>query len=114
MKPGIRTYHDASLHVRASELVSPRLRDGLREVTDIYTPPAARRQGQADTLLASVCSEADGMGKTLLIAVIGTEDASTDDLCGWYRRHGFHYLQLEPVVLMTRPPLIAQRAQGLL
>lgn len=114
MKTGPRTYASASLIVRESDVVSPALRHGLREITDIRTEPEARRKGQADRLLASVCSEADGCGMTLLVAAVGAEEATTDDLCGWYRRHGFHYLQFEPVVLMTRLPLIAQRAQGML
>lgn len=114
MKPGTRTYGGASLLVRESEVVAKHLRAGLREVTDLYTQPEDRRQGHAKRLLDSVCSEADGAGVTLLVAVRGTEEATTDDLCGWYRRHGFHYLQVEPVVLMTRPPLIVQRAQGII
>jgi ribosomal protein S18 acetylase RimI-like enzyme len=109
---GQRTYATSSLQVRESELVSKHLRAGLREVTDIYTPPEDRRKGHADRLLASVCSEADGHGITLLMAVEGSDGASTDDLCGWYKRHGFSFLQIEPVVLVTRLPLIVQRAQG--
>ena len=108
VKPGPRTLNNALLNVRLSELVAPHLREGLREITDIYVAPESRRQGRATRLLASVCSEADGSGMTLLLAAVGSEEASTDDLCGWYRRHGFAYLQLEPVVLMARLPAIAQ------
>ena len=114
MNDGTRRFGGATLQVRRSELVAKHLRAGLREVTDIHTQPDSRRQGHADRLLSSVCSEADGAGVTLLLAVVQEGDVSIDDLCGWYTRHGFRYLQVEPVVLMTRPPLIVQRAQGLI
>lgn len=96
----------ASCRVRRSLAFPAHMRDGIREVTKVYTPPEHRKQGYATTLMHKVCREADAAGIVLALwpAKYSDGDIDTGALQAWYAREfGFVVIQPEPILMARQP-----------
>lgn len=104
MRYGTRRYGGATLEVGVAKALPVHMRKGIVMISKVFTDPAFRRQGHAQTLLGEITVEADIARKMLLLKVgDGHEDAATkQQLLNWYERNGFMPIQAEPL-LMVRP-----------
>lgn len=89
MNTGLRIHESATLTVAIPQCVPEHMRDGMRELISVFTPPEDRRKGYATALLKAVCEEADATAMVLLLT-------AEDPLIGFYRRFGFIELPREP------------------
>lgn len=109
MRYGKREHIGASLEIGVAKGLPVHMREGIVELSDLYTAPQFRRQGYADALMASVMVEADLAGKMVILTVgegvIGGADKGA--LARFYQRHGFVPVQAEPLI-MARTPIAAR------
>lgn len=106
MKTGDRSVGPARLRVRQCPALPPALQATTRELTNVETPFAEQGKGYMTTLIHKVCREADAAGLVLVL----TPQPHGDNIClsktqleEWYARSfGFHVIQREPMILMTR------------
>jgi GNAT superfamily N-acetyltransferase len=98
MRPGVRRVNDdASVRVTIPEAVPEHMRAKVRELTELYVAPAARRTKLATILMNFVCQEADANRMTLILTAKPEEEGAMDEaqLVAWYQRFGFQVLPRE-------------------
>lgn len=91
----------ATCLVKRSVQVPQEMREGLREITKLFTPIAERGKGHANALLTAVCEEADAKSLVLLVHVepFGEPDLGASQLEQWYAKFGFQVIQDEPKLM---------------
>lgn len=101
---GKRECGAASLELRETTAVPEDMRYGIREVTNLVTDEAKRRQGYADALMHTVCYEADKQNMVLLLNAESAGEMSTTKLIKFYKKHGFIELprKSDTPILMAR------------
>lgn len=107
MPSGERRVGAASLRVRQSPDLPPRIRECSREIVDLETPAAEQGKGYATSLMYKVCREADTAGLVLMLTPQPYGDninLSKEQLIDWYSgAFGFKIIQSEPVVMARMP-----------
>lgn len=85
---------------------------GIYEVTNVFTEPAARKQGYATQLMREICTAADASREVLMLMC-------KPELSKWYARHGFSVIQKAPLLMIRMPHIfkvnmtpVAQAAQA--
>jgi len=103
MSPGLREHRSASLRIAMAQGLPEDMWELTRELIDVHSTNP--RHGDANGLLAEVCTEADRWWMTLIITVRPFGDAGMDDakLERFYRKFGFRRIQDSPL-LMARSP----------
>lgn len=98
MRPGLRQLNEASLRVCMSEAVPEHMRAKVREITNVFVEPTARKQRLATALLNCVCQEADANGMTLVLTARPSNDEGPNEetLLAWYEKFGFTKIQDTP------------------
>lgn len=102
---GIRRSGAASLELKRTEAVPESMRDGIRELSNLFTTEDKRRKGDATMLMYQVCYEADKKGFVLLLEAKAKDGMPQDKLVKFYEGFGF-------ITLQNKPLLMARQAHG--
>lgn len=70
------------------------------ELSNVFVPEAHRKQGWGTKLVQEACSNADDLGKLLVIHI----NRGNPQLENWYAKFGFEKIQDIPEILMARSP----------
>lgn len=96
---GKRSSGPSSLMLSKTDAVPAELRDGIRELTDLYTPEEERKKGHAGMLMRKVCTEADKNGLVLLLRVDSNIAMINESLIEFYANNGFQVIQQTPIIM---------------
>jgi N-acetylglutamate synthase-like GNAT family acetyltransferase len=94
MPVGGRHHASASCRIAVPRSLPPHLRAKVRELVAVKSINPGN--GEADSLLAKVCEEANATGTTLMLMV---DDGDKQRLANWYQRHGFAPIQASPLLM---------------
>lgn len=112
MPAGLRVYRGASLKVGETTAVPEHMREGMREISSLETPPDERRKGYATHLMYSVTAEADRARMVLMIlpdpyqyapGADPSDRMSLTQLVSFYERFGFRTIQSAPLIMARQP-----------
>ena len=107
MKTGSIELGKASAYISYPQIIRPKLRENVREITELYVPEKYRGVGEAKRLLESIIDQADEYEVTL---IIGADNAKLE---GFYQRLGFVTIQTKDVILLARQPQKRIRREAL-
>ena len=105
MKTGARTYGGATLQVSIPRALPEHMQERVREVTNVFTDPKNRKQGNASELLRRLVTEADRDQTVLMLTPKPEHDEPVElhALINWYHRYSFQLIQDEPPLMARQP-----------
>jgi N-acetylglutamate synthase-like GNAT family acetyltransferase len=94
MPVGARKHASASARIAVPKSLPMHLRAKVRELVAVKSTNPGK--GEADALLANICTEANATGTTLMLMV---DSGDKERLANWYQRHGFRPIQTAPLLM---------------